>query len=214
MKCGHGGLVLRNELRKSQCAAAEAPLQLLSVTDDRGPMTSWFDSLAKRSARSADESHGETSSGGLTRRQALLGGALATGVAWTAPALLATQPAWAVASCTGDAPRCTFNTVDGLPNGCCPGPVGGIQYTCPVDTRTCTAPGAVGGNCTNGGQGVSGCSNANSSSIACNGVKDNNICGGVGARCNSPADCASSAPFCKGSTKTDKVCSVTGPSGP
>lgn len=171
-------------------------------------MSSWFDGYAKRVARS--EGSASASSEGITRRQALIGGAVATGVMWTAPALLSATPAWAAASCLNNAVRCgTADPATGL-KPCCP--VG--TDTCPTTTNTCTTAGNVGGACTNNGQGVSGCNNTTTSSIACNGVKDKNICGGVGSRCNAPSDCSPDAPFCKGTTTQDKVCSTTGPSGP
>jgi len=158
-----------------------------------------FDSYAKRNARAAASPAGAGT--GLTRRQALVGGALVTGAAWTAPALLASTPAWAAASCPGGAVRC------GTAQACCPAPVNGNPYTCPTATNVCTAPGEIGGACTNNGAGTSGCRQSSSSSIHCNNAPVN-ICGGVGAQCDVNDDCAKSAPYCKGSGQ-QKFCSTS-----
>jgi len=170
-------------------------------------MSSWFDGYAKRAARS--EVSASASTEGITRRQALIGGAVATGVMWTAPALLSATPPPTPASCPNNAVRCGDTGPNGL-KPCCLN----ATDTCPVETNVCTGQGQLGGLCkTPNGQGTSGCNNTSSTSIACNGVGGNNICGGVGARCNAPSDCSPSAPFCKGTTQQNKVCSTTGPNG-
>ena len=173
-------------------------------------MSNWFDGYAKRAARSEGSA---SASEGITRRQALIGGAVATGVMWTAPALLSATPAWAVGSCPNNAVRCgTANPTTGL-KPCCPN----ATDTCPTATNVCTQQGNVGGACkTETGQGTSGCNNTtgqNGSNIACN-KGTPNICGGVGSTCVADSDCSPDAPFCKGTTRTNKVCSTTGPSGP
>lgn len=143
-------------------------------------MSQWFDGYARRSARSS--TRGAVSNSGATRRQVLVGGALMTGAAWTAPALLSASPAWAVASCPGDAVRC------GTDNHCCPAtPTGTAKYTCPTKTNVCTAPGEVGGSCQNNGAGGAGCA---ANSVHCNNATPN-ICGGPGAQCAAGTDCAS-----------------------
>ena len=164
-------------------------------------MSNWFDSYAKRAARSEGSA---STSEGITRRQALIGGAVATGVMWTAPALLSATPAWAAISCEGNAPRCGSGTItpplDGTTGGCCPPPVNGFPYTCPTETNTCTSPGTLGGVCTNQGGGGSGCVG----SVQCGNIKNQTggICGGVNAPCATNSgtgfapDCASSAPYC------------------
>ena len=67
--------------------------------------TSWFDQLAKRSARSAPPvATTDSVVAGPTRRQVLARGAVVAGAAWTAPMLMGVQPAYAGAS------QCPANT--------------------------------------------------------------------------------------------------------
>ena len=142
-------------------------------------MSSWFDGYAKRAARS----EASASSEGFTRRQALIGGAVATGVMWTAPALLSATPAWAAVSCASGTDRCeagfVAGTVDGSGRGCC-----AVGSTC--QSGTCIVNGTVGGTCLNEGKGAGGCI---SSSTKCNN-RTPNICGGPGSFCVTDADCS------------------------
>jgi len=169
--------------------------------------TSWFDQLAKRSARSAPPATSD-SVAGPTRRQVLARGAVVAGAAWTAPMLMGVQPAYAAQSqCTG---QDIFVMCPTGPGRCCPpgqtcfeGPPG--VYFCQVplgascgnqgfgqcngNTSRCNQPG--GNPTTNpaicGGPGaVCGPGDVCVAPIECSGLR----CGGVGAACTTDAECA------------------------
>lgn len=153
-------------------------------------MGTWFDGLAKRSARTA-----EPESVGLTRRQVLARGAVVTGVAWTAPMLLTATPAWAVTSCPkkGEVPTTCPGGAESI---CCPAGQGCFKvngkFVCDL---------VVGATCGNNGFGTcnGGLSTCNQ---ACNSGRTP-ICGGAGSTCGNNADCAegrtcASSGFCGG----------------
>ena len=165
-------------------------------------MSSWFDGLAKRSART--EASDAT---GLTRRQVLARGAVVTGVAWTAPMLLTAQPAWAVTSCPkrGEVPTACPNGAQSI---CCPDGQGcfkdGNKFVCDI---------VVGALCGNRGFGT--CNNGFSKcNQVCNSLRLP-ICGGAGSTCRDNADCAEgrncSGGFCGG---VGADCSLTSPCSP
>lgn len=168
-------------------------------------MTGWFDAAAKRSARSAVASESSAESDGaanMSRRKVLVGGAAVAGLAWTAPVLMATTAyADGISTCPTDR-ICP----PGTGQLCCPGVIGtgSDQYTCSSvnGTYTCIPAGDLGGNCTNSGQGTSGCNQPNTTNpIHCNGVRAKNICGGVGAICDPSASPACAAGLtCQNST--------------
>lgn len=158
-------------------------------------MGTWFDGLAKRSARSASVTTPEPSQG-MTRRQVITRGAVVTGAAWTAPMLLGVRPAFAGAStCTAAAPVysvCPDNTFK-----CCP-----TGKTCVVDVKTgtnvCDVP--AGGICFNQGQGQ-----CNGGASRCNQPKAQNpsICGGPGTVCGDGSVCSPTSPCSVGLTNSN-----------
>ena len=146
-------------------------------------MGNWFDGLAKRSARSAQVAGSEAgvSDGGLTRRQVLARGAVVTGVAWTAPMLLAARPANAVgaSSCP---PNNDFVVCPDGTSKCCP--EGEVCGTFPNGDVDCSIP--LGGVCGNQGQGVDTCNFGRSrcNQPTGNPAENPSICGGPGAVCD------------------------------
>lgn len=141
-------------------------------------MSNWFDGLAKRSART------EASDGtGLTRRQVLARGAVVTGVAWTAPMLMAVRPAFAGASICTD-PR--FPAYDVCEDGtakCCP-----AGQECVVNRQganVCDVP--PGGDCTNQGNGQ--CNGGRSRCDQPTNIKPFGTCGGPGTICFDDSSC-------------------------
>lgn len=170
--------------------------QLLGVI-----MGSWFDALAKRSAGSTMVDDVAT---GPTRRQVILGGAAVTGAVWTAPMLLAAQPAFAAGAsqCPNSAPNFELCPPDNAQGICCPDDEVCFINPSPKnanDTFICDVP--VGGDCGNRGFGT----NCAAGRARCNQASSSDrdpICGGIGAACPNGSDtcefenCASG--FCGG----------------
>ena len=157
--------------------------------------TSWFDQLAKRSARSAPPAATTDSVvAGPTRRQVLARGAVVAGAAWTAPMLMGVQPAYAAQSqCTGQG---IFVVCPGGSGICCP--PGTQCFESPPATFICQAP--LGGTC--GNQGGNGQCNGNTSHCNQPGGNPNqnpnpSICGGPGAICSDGSVCVPTSP-CSG----------------
>jgi len=157
-------------------------------------MGMWFDRLAKQSARSALRS-GAVDDGGLTRRQVITRGAVVTGVAWTAPMILAAQPAFAGASiCLNDPTNPDFSICpDGTTSKCCPKGQKCVQdFFKPTGTFICDV--GLGGTCTNQGEGQ--CNGGASRCNKPNGPPAQNpsICGGPGADCDDGSICLFTSP--------------------
>jgi len=191
--------------------------------------TSWFDQLAKRSARSAPPV-GTTESvvAGPTRRQVLARGAAVAGAAWTAPMLMGVQPAYAGAS------QCPANTTFSVcPGGsflCCPAGEQCFENSENPGTYICQVP--LGGVC--GNQGFGQCNgnrsrcnqsggNPNQNPSICGGpgtiCSDGSICvptspcfgvrcGGVGAPCTSNSQCAPTTGSVPGTTCVNGTCQL------
>ena len=192
--------------------------------------TSWFDQLAKRSARSAPPV-GTTESvvAGPTRRQVLARGAVVAGAAWTAPMLMGVQPAYAGAS------QCPANTVFSVCPGdggflCCPAGEQCFENSENPGTYICQVP--LGGVC--GNQGFGQCNgnrsrcnqsggNPNQNPSICGGpgtiCSDGSICvptspcfgvrcGGVGAPCTSNSQCAPTTGSVPGTTCVNGTCQL------
>lgn len=145
----------------------------------------WFDDLAKRSARRADQP--AQPGGSLSRREVLGRSAVVAGVAWTAPMLMATRAAAAsVSVCTTFVCTNTSNTAQ----ICCPN----ASDTCQTDPLTgapvCIPVGQGGGSCGNLGQGICAAPfKCNGNDNQCNDCARPNICGGEGAQCCNQAEC-------------------------
>lgn len=173
-------------------------------------MGTWFDGMAKRSARTVVESAPPSGSTGLTRRQVIVRGAAVTGAAWTAPVLMT---AFSAASATSPL-ACPQSQQSTCPLGltgpaarCCP-----TGQSCGIilpGVNGCVLDTVAGGICSNSGIGQ--CDNRNTGQgPRCNGEpKPFNICGGPGAPCGpSPAENCAPGFACTGpaisgvSTKT------------
>lgn len=143
-------------------------------------MGTWFDGLAKRSARAE-----QPDEAGLTRRQVLARGALVTGAAWTAPMLLSATPAWAVTSCpqAGDVPAACPGNAESI---CCPTGQTCIRNTGPGREYVCNIP--LGADCGNNGYGTNCNEGRSTCNQACN-TGRRPICGGAGATCDDDTDC-------------------------
>jgi hypothetical protein len=146
-------------------------------------MGTWFDGLAKRSARHDQESASSSGSSGLTRRQVIVRGAAVTGAAWTAPVLMSAFTAASAAS------PLNCGLVNGVPTTETTCPEGQVPPTkcCPADsncgtTGLCVTDNTIGGRCTNSGEGQCGTPTARA---RCNGKTNPNVCGGNGAGCGS-----------------------------
>lgn len=177
-------------------------------------MGTWFDNLAKRSARSSGAHDLGSEVPGLTRRQVLVRGAVVGGAAWTAPMLLGVRPAFAGASqCPGEGDASTETQYTDCMNGtfeCCqPGDVCG---TFPDGSVGCDTP--LGGICGNRGAGVDTCNFGRS---RCNQVSSDQdaepTCGGTGAPCDSTIDgqvCVDGVACSDGTTDGDERCGGQG----
>ena len=148
--------------------------------------TSWFDQLAKRSARSAPPAAtADCVVAGPTRRQVLARGAVVAGAAWTAPMLMGVQPAYAGASqCP---PPSIFSVCPGGSFLCCP--AGSQCFESPPGTFICDVP--LGATCDNQGNGQ-----CNGGASRCNqpGGQNPSICGGPGANCLDGSVCVPTSP--------------------
>lgn len=170
-------------------------------------MGTWFDGLAKRSARveQSDEA-------GLTRRQVLARGALVTGAAWTAPMLLTATPAWAAHSCP-KAGEAASDCGDGT-DKCCPTDERCFKIFKPNGTFTYECQLPVGAPC--GNRGFGSCNGGRSTCDQACSTDRTPICGGPGSTCGGNADCAdgrdcSPSGFCGG---VGADCSLTMPCSP
>lgn len=152
-------------------------------------MSNWFDRFAMRAARSTAHDAPNPSAvpdAGLSRRQVLARGAVITGVAWTAPALLAARPAFAGASICTDSNKPDYSI--------CPD-ANGTELCCPLgeecvyfperDRYDCDVP--LGSPCTNNGNGqcnggISRCNHTAS-------TERERICGGPGTECLDGSSC-------------------------
>ena len=172
-------------------------------------MGDWLDGLARRAARSKDES--PNASSGLSRRQLLKRAGVVAGAAWTVPLIQSAVAPAAAASlgyqcltdgdcnagfyCVGgyctSAPKLAWphETCSGNGTNKCQGAAGAVNCVsgyCP------TMP--VGGPCRTSTD-CNGTPQAGASSpVGCSSGK---ICGGLGASCSQNSDCVSSN--CSGS---------------
>jgi len=146
-------------------------------------MGTWFDSRAKRMARSGTQG-AVSDATGPTRRDVLVRGAVITGTAWTVPMLM-TAPAAAQAATSPL--RCPAGETEST---CPPGTIGPRTRCCPRDSSCgtssvgvngCVDDTVAGGNCGNSGNGQCG---TGGQGPRCNGQpKPFNVCGGPGAGC-------------------------------
>lgn len=152
-------------------------------------MTTWFDRLAQRTARSSHSRAAAVAEApveeiGLSRRQVLARGAVLTGAAWTAPALLAARPAFAGASiCVPGSSTPVYSVCGNGSELCCP-----EGEECVVNQQgdyVCDVP--PGGECTNRGNGQ--CNGGFSRCDQPSNTARFGICGGPGTACADDSAC-------------------------